>query len=59
MKYVDYDWELSQDHIVLDKELAVAKLGWEVGDVFRLIDKDGQFALVKICPLEKFTRGFE
>jgi hypothetical protein len=59
MKYYDYEWDLEPNRILLDEELDIDKLGWKGGDIFRLIEKDGQQLLIKICPVEKFTRGFE
>lgn len=29
MKYVDYDWDLHKDRIVLDRELNIDKLEWQ------------------------------
>lgn len=57
--YFDYDWDLSPVGIKLDKELDTEKLGWVPGDVFKLINVNGRQQLVKIDPLEKFTRGIE
>lgn len=59
MLYVDYSWDLSPDRIILDEELNIDKLGWEGGDVFKLVNINGQVQLVKIGKLEKFTRGIE
>ena len=57
MKYLDYEWNLYKDKIVLDRELNIEKIGWEVGDVFRLVEEDGRMKLIKIDPLEKFLRS--
>ena len=58
MKYCDYDWELHEDRIVLDKELNIDKLGWKGGDCFKLVNKNGQPMLIKMEELEQFVRGY-
>jgi hypothetical protein len=57
MRYYDYDWDLSESRIIFDKELNLDKLGWRHGDVFKIVNLDGQAQLVKVDPLEKFVRG--
>jgi hypothetical protein len=57
MRFYDYEWDLYPDNIVFDRELDIEKLGWKVGDVFRLIEEDGRMKLIKIDPLEKFIRS--
>jgi hypothetical protein len=57
MRYYDYDWDLSESRIIFDKELNIDNLGWKHGDVFKIINIDGQAQLVKVDPLEKFIRG--
>jgi len=57
MRFYDYEWDLYPGSIVFDRELDIEKLGWEVGDVFRLVEVDGRTKLVKVHPLEKFMRG--
>jgi hypothetical protein len=60
MRYYDYEWDLEPQSIVFDRELDTDKLGWQKGDLFRLVvEEDGRTVLRKIDPLEKFTRGFE
>lgn len=59
MKYIDYDWDLYPDRIILDEELNVDKLGWCHGDCFKLININGQVQLVKLDRLEKFTKGID
>ncbi len=59
MRYYDYEWDLYQQSIVFDRELDMNNLGWQAGDVFKLIVVEGCTKLVKIDPLEKFTRGME
>ena len=57
MHFSDYEWDLYPGSIVFDRELNIEKIGWEVGDVFRLVEEDGQMKLIKIDPLEKFIRS--
>jgi hypothetical protein len=59
VKYYDYEWDLEPNRILLDAELNTDKLGWRAGDCFKVVNVDGRAMLVKIDPLEKFTRGFE
>jgi hypothetical protein len=57
MLYFDYTWDIDPTSILFDEELNAEKLGWEVGDVFRLVEVEGRTKLVKVHPLEKFVRG--
>ena len=57
MHFYDYEWDLYPGSIVFDRELNIEKIGWEVGDVFRLVEEDGCMKLIKIDPLEKFIRS--
>lgn len=57
MLYFDYSWDLSENRIILDEELNIDKLNWKAGDLFKLTNINGQAQLIKIDPLEKFTRG--
>ena len=59
MLYLDYNWDITSDRIVLDEELNTAQLGWDEGDIFKFIDIDGKRQLVKVDPIEKFVRGYE
>ena len=58
VQYIDYRWELDPTTLQIDRELDVDRLGWKAGDLFRLINVDGQVSLIKIDPIEKFVRGF-
>ena len=58
VQYIDYLWELDPTTLKIDRELDVDRLGWKAGDLFRLINVDGQVSLIKIDPIEKFVRGF-
>ena len=59
MRYYDYEWDLYPQSIVFDKELDMNNLGWQAGDVFKLVVAEGKTKLVKMDPLEKFTRRIE
>jgi hypothetical protein len=59
MQYIDYSWDLEPTRIVLDEELDTDRLGWQAGDCFKLVNIDGKQQLIKLDPLEKFTRGIE
>ena len=56
MKYIDYDWDLTPDRILLDEELNVDKLGWKGGDYFKLVNINGRVMLIKVDALEKFIQ---
>ena len=55
MLYVDFDWDVNKDGIILDKEMNMKKLGWKQGDYFRLVEcSDGRLRLAKVDELEGF-----
>lgn len=58
MKYLDYDWDLRKDRIILDREINTDKLEWRSGDHFEVRNIDGQVQLVKVDPVLKFTKGY-
>ena len=57
MLHIDYVWDLREDGILLDEELKTARLGWEDGDVFKLVTVNGRRKLVKMEKVEAFARG--
>lgn len=59
MKYVDYNWDLRKDRIILDREINTDKLGWQAGDHFEVKNIDGQVQLVKVDPVLKFVKGYK
>jgi hypothetical protein len=59
MKYVDYDWDLRKDKIVIDQEINIDKLGWRAGDLFEVRNTNGRVELVKVDPVVKFARGYK
>ena len=56
MKYIDYNWNLSSERIVLDEKLNIDKLGWKAGDCFVVQNIDGRAMLTKIDPLVQFLK---
>jgi len=59
MKYVDYDWDLRKDKIVLDREINIDKLEWRAGDLFELRNINGRVELAKVDPVVKFFKGYK
>jgi hypothetical protein len=59
MKYLDFDWDLHKDKIVLDREINIDKLGWKAGDMFQIKNINGQVELVKVDPVVKFVKGYK
>ena len=58
MLYFDYSWDLSENRIILDEELNIDRLGWRAGDLFKVVNINGRAQMIKVDPLEKFTRGY-
>ena len=56
MRFNDYEWDLYPQNIVFDRELDMDNLGWQKGDMFKLIVENGHTKLVKIDPLVKFLK---
>ena len=59
MLYMDYNWDLSPNRIILDEELNIDKLGWKAGDYFRVTNINGRAMLVKVDPLIKLMKDIE
>ena len=59
MKYLDFDWDLRKDKIILDREINIDNLGWKAGDVFEIKNTEGQIELVKLDPVVKFIKGYK
>jgi hypothetical protein len=57
MLHFDYSWDLDPKRIILDAELNTDKLGYKHGDVFKFINIDGRQMLVKLDPVEQFSKG--
>jgi hypothetical protein len=58
MLHFDYTWDLDPKRIILDAELNTDKLGYKHGDVFKFINIDGRQMLVKLDPVEQFSKGY-
>jgi len=58
MLYMDYTWDLEPNRILFDAELDIDKLGWKGGDCFKITNINGRAMLVKLDPLEQFTKGY-
>jgi len=59
MLYIDYNWDVSPNGIILDEEFNSDKLGWKGGDYFQLINVNGRQILRKVDPLVKFIKEGE
>ncbi len=59
MKYIGYDLVISEEKLVLDKEITLKKLEWSKGDYLEVTEKDGQIELIRVDPLVKFIRGYK
>jgi len=57
MRYLDYEWDLSPEYILLDEELDIDALGWRGGDCFKVTNVNGRAMLVKLEAVEQFTKG--
>ena len=57
MLYIDYNWDVSPNGILLDEEFNSDKLGWKHGDMFKLININGRQILRRVDPLELFLKG--
>jgi hypothetical protein len=58
MKHFDYEWDLDPTRILLDSELNTDKLGYKHGDMFKFININGRQMLVKVDPVEQFSKGY-
>lgn len=56
MMYYDYNWDLSPGLMKPDPELNTDQLGWETGDYWKVVERNGRKALVKVDPLTAFIR---
>jgi hypothetical protein len=57
MRHYDYTWDLEPEYIKFDPELNIDKLGWKGGDIFKIVNVNGQAMLVKLDPVEQFVKG--
>lgn len=47
-----YSWYPSEKGVTLDRELNVDQFGWKGGDLFKLVNIDGQCHLLKVDPVD-------
>lgn len=59
MLYIDYTWDVSPNGIILDEDLDIDRLGWQSGDYFRIVNRNGKVMLLKVDPLVKFIKEGE
>jgi len=59
MLYVDYNWDLRQDKILIDPEIDIDRLGWKNGDCFEVKNNNGKVVLEKVEPIVKFIKGYK
>jgi hypothetical protein len=59
MRHYDYTWDLEPEWIKFDPELNIDKLGWRAGDCFKVVNVDGQAMLIKLDPVEQFSKGYK
>lgn len=59
MRYIEYTWDLEPERILFDEELDIDKLGWKGGDLFKIANINGRAMLVKLNPVEQFTKGYK
>ena len=57
MLHIDYSWDLHPWGIKFDEELNIDRLGWRSGDLFEIVNVDGQAMLRKVHPVVAFTNG--
>jgi len=52
-----YSWYPSKKGVMLDRELNVDQFGWKGGDLFKLVNINGQCHLLKIDSEENANTG--
>lgn len=57
MLHIDYSWDLYPWGIKFDEELNIDRLGWKGGDLFEIINVNGQAMLRKVDPVVAFVKG--
>lgn len=57
--YIDYQWDVHSDRLVLDRDFNLAKAGWKHGEYFKLVHVDGRDQFVRIDPVEQFSKGWK
>ena len=57
MLHIDYSWDLYPWGIKFDEALNIDRLGWKGGDLFEIINVNGQAMLRKVDPVVAFVKG--
>jgi hypothetical protein len=57
MKHYRHEWDVDATGIKFDSELNIDKLGWKGGDIFEIVNINGQAMLRKIDPVLAFSKG--
>lgn len=58
MLYVDYNFDLDRNHIILDEEINIDRLGWKAGDFFKVVNRNGKTMLIRVDPVVAFVQGY-
>jgi hypothetical protein len=59
MLYFDYDWDLSPNGILLDRELDTDQLNWKTGDFFQVQEINGRKVFRRVDPMVQFVLNKE
>lgn len=59
MTRIDKSWELAKDKIYIEETVNIDKFGWRHGDLFKLVNINGQAQLVKIEPVREFFENYK
>jgi len=55
--YIDYNWDVHHDRLVLDRDFDLKKAGWSEGEYFKIVYKDGRYQFIRLDPVEQFNMG--
>lgn len=56
---INKTWELYQDRILIDETVNIDQIGWRHGDVFKLVNINGQAQLIKVEPIREFLENYK
>jgi hypothetical protein len=54
MLYLDYEWDLTPNSIIPDKDINTEQLGWKAGEYWKTVEVNGKLTFVKVDKLEEF-----
>lgn len=57
MLFFEYSFDLSQNHLTIDKEVKAEQIGWKENDLFRVKIVDNQITLIRLDSLESFVHS--